>query len=313
MTDLFILYDVVIIGSGPAGYASGIYTSRANLKTLIIEGELAGGQLMTTTTIENYPGFNEITGEELMINMKKQAELNGCLTVANSAVEIKRNMEIFIVKDSLNNEYQSKTIILAMGASAKKLTFEGSDVYWNRGISACAVCDGALPFFRNKQIIVIGGGDTAMEEALYLSKFASRVIILVRSNKLRASGAMITKVKNNSKIEIRYNVEVIKAESNEKNFLSKVFVKNNLSNTIEEINCGGLFFGIGHEPNTGLIKNIVELKSNGYIKKIDDTTKTSVNGIFAAGDITDDKYRQAITAAASGCMAALDCIKYLEN
>lgn len=312
MTDLFMLYDVIIIGSGPAGYSAGIYASRANLKTLIMEGEMPGGQLMTTTTIENYPGFNEITGDELMSNMKKQSEINGCITVAKNAIKINYEKTNFVVVDSSNNNYKSKAIILAMGASAKKLTFTDSDKYWNKGISACAVCDGALPFFRNKEIVVIGGGDTAMEEALYLSKFASRVTILVRSNKLKASNVMITKIKKNDKIEIKYNLEVISAKGNDKNFLNKILVKNNLDNSIHEIECGGLFFGIGHEPNTTLVNNIVELKANGYIKKIDNTTSTSVKGIFAAGDITDDNYRQAITAAGSGCMAALDCIKYLE-
>lgn len=312
MTDLFMLYDVIIIGSGPAGYSAGIYMSRANLKTLIIEGEFPGGQLMTTTSIENYPGFNEITGDELMSNMKKQSEINGCITIANNAIKINCEKTNFVVVDSLNNNYKSKAIILAMGASAKKLTFTNSDKYWNRGISACAVCDGALPFFRNKKIVVIGGGDTAMEEALYLSKFASQVTILVRSNKLKASNAMITKINKNSKIEIKYNLEVISAKGNDKNFLNNILVKNNVDNTVHEIECGGLFFGIGHEPNTTLVNDIVELKENGYIKKIDNTTSTSIKGIFAAGDITDDNYRQAITAAGSGCMAALDCIKYLE-
>jgi thioredoxin reductase (NADPH) len=307
------LYDLIIIGSGPAGYTAGIYASRANLKTLLMEGDMPGGQLTTTTTVENYPGFSSITGEELMTNLKKQAELNGCITMSITGKKIISEQEKFIVVDSSNKEYKTKTIILAMGASAKKLTFSNSDKYWNRGISACAVCDGALPFYKNKKIIVVGGGDTAMEQALYLSKFASKVIILVRSNKLKASNVMIEKIKKNEKIEINYNLEVIEAYGNDKNYLNQITVKNNLTNEISKIDCGGLFFGIGHTPNTSLVSGIVDLTVNGYIKKINDTTITSVKGIFAAGDIIDDNYKQAVTASSSGCMAALDCIKYIQS
>jgi thioredoxin reductase (NADPH) len=316
--------DVIIIGSGPAGYTAGIYTARANLKSLILEGKNPGGQLMTTTTVENFPGFESIDGFELIDRMKTQAEKAGCKTAQLDAIKIEKHMEYFIVTDSTGKTHSTRSIILAMGAYPNKLNFVNSDKYWNRGISSCAVCDGALPMFRKQTIVVVGGGDSAMEEALFLSRFASKVIILVRSDKLKASKAMIKKVETNDKIKIRFNNEVIEAqgtfstrqkpqiESSTDDLLESIIIIDNKTNEKKKIHCAGLFYGIGHTPNTQLVSNIVDLKSNKYIKKISGT-KTSIEGIFTAGDVSDDNYRQAITAAASGCEAAIDCSRYLEN
>jgi|LauGreDrversion4_2_1035121.scaffolds.fasta_scaffold17987_2 thioredoxin reductase (NADPH) len=311
--------DVIIIGSGPAGYTAGIYTARSNLTTLILEGKNPGGQLMTTTTIENFPGFESIDGFELIERMKAQAEKAGCKTTQSNAEKIEKHFDYFIITDSNGKLHKTRSIILAMGAYPNKLEFVNSNKYWNKGISSCAVCDGALPMFRKQTIVVVGGGDSAMEEALFLSRFASKVIILVRSDKLKASKAMIKKVEANDKIKIRYNNEVIEAHgntssnSNDKtdDLLESIIILDNKTNEKKKIHCAGLFYAIGHTPNTQIVADMVELKSNKYIKKISGT-KTSVEGIFTAGDVSDDIYRQAITAAASGCEAAMDCSKYLE-
>ena len=307
--------DVIIIGSGPAGYTAGIYTARANLKSVILEGKNPGGQLMTTTTVENFPGFESIDGFELIDRMKTQAEKAGCKTLQLDAMKIEKHMEYFIVTDSTGKTHSTHSIILAMGAYPNKLNFVNSDKYWNKGISSCAVCDGALPMFRKQTIVVVGGGDSAMEEALFLSRFASKVIILVRSDKLRASKAMIKKVEINDKIKIRYNNEVIEAIGSgdlDNDLLESIIIIDNKTNEKKKIHCAGLFYGIGHTPNTQLVSKIVDLKSNKYIKKLSGS-KTSIEGIFTAGDVSDDNYRQAITAAASGCEAAIDCSRYLEN
>ena len=305
------MYDTIIIGSGPAGYTAGIYSSRANLKTLILEGDIPGGQLTTTTDIENFPGFKSIGGYELMENMKSQSEENGSICLNESATNIEKKDGYFQIKTNKQNIFDSKTIILAMGASAKKMEFKGCDIFWNKGISACAVCDGALPIFRRKTLIVIGGGDSAMEEATFLSRFASKVIILVRSNKLRASKVMINKVLNNKKIEILFNHRIQEAIGDE--LLKKIIVINTETNVSHEIECSGLFYAIGHIPNTDLVKDLVELKENKYVKRQDFSTRTNIPGIFAAGDIIDDVYKQAITASGSGCMASLDALHYIES
>ena len=307
--------DVIIIGSGPAGYTAGIYTARANLKSLILEGKNPGGQLMTTTTVENFPGHESINGYELIDRMKTQAEKAGCKTLQLDAIKIEKHMEYFIVTDSMEKTHSARSIILAMGAYPNKLNFINSDKYWNKGISSCAVCDGALPMFRKQTIVVVGGGDSAMEEALFLSRFASKVVILVRSDKLRASKAMIKKVEANDKIKIRYNNEVIEATGTkdlDNDLLESIIIIDNKTNEKKKIHCAGLFYGIGHTPNTQLVSNIIDLKPNKYIKKISGS-KTSIDGIFTCGDVSDDNYRQAITAAASGCEAAIDCSRYLEN
>jgi thioredoxin reductase (NADPH) len=283
---IFIMnsYDVIIIGSGPAGYTAGIYTARSNLTSLILEGKSPGGQLMTTTTIENFPGFESIDGFELMDRMKIQAIKNGCETKTCNVIKIEKHQGYFVVEDHESSTYKTKSIILAMGAYPNKLNFKNSDKYWNHGISSCAVCDGALPMFRKQTIVVVGGGDSAMEEALFLSKFASKVIILVRSDKLKASKAMVKKVESNDKIKIRFNNEVIEAhginyDNDNKDStvsddtLESIIIIDNKTQEKKKIHCAGLFYAIGHTPNTELVKNMVELKSNKYIKRQDNSTK----------------------------------------
>jgi thioredoxin reductase (NADPH) len=308
---LYDFYDIAIIGSGPAAYTAGIYAGRADFKTLIFEGNMPGGQLMTTTYIENFPGFKSIEGYQLMENMKEQAEENGCKFLGETVKSLTKDNKYFELITDTDDIYLAKSVILAMGATANKMDFLGSDKYWNKGISACAVCDGALPIFRKKTVVVIGGGDSAMEEATFLARFASKVIILVRSNKLRASKAMINKVKSNDKIEIKFNHQIKEALGDD--YLKKIIVNDKENNLNYEIECSGLFYAIGHTPNTEIVKNLVELKENKYIKRQDLSTKTNIAGLFAAGDIMDDTYKQAITAAGSGCMASLDAIHYLEN
>jgi thioredoxin reductase (NADPH) len=308
---LYNFYDIAIIGSGPAAYTAGIYAGRADFKTIIFEGNMPGGQLMTTTYIENFPGFKSIEGYQLMENMKEQSVENGCKCISETIYSLTKNDKYFELITDKDNIYLAKSVILAMGASANKMEFIGSDTFWNKGISACAVCDGALPIFRKKTVVVIGGGDSAMEEATFLARFASKVIILVRSNKLRASKVMVNKVLSNEKIEIKYNHNIKEASGDK--YLKKIIVSNTENNENYEIECSGLFYAIGHTPNTDLVKNLVELKDNKYIKRQDLSTKTNIDGLFAAGDIMDDTYKQAITAAGTGCMASLDAIHYLEN
>jgi thioredoxin reductase (NADPH) len=233
-----------------------------------------------------------------------------------NVINITKESNYFKIKDSNDNNYNCKTIILAMGSNPNKLQFKNADQYWNKGISSCAVCDGPLPMFRNKKVVVVGGGDSAMEEALFLSKFAFKVIILVRSDKLKASKIMINKVLENKKIKIRYNEEVVEAFgdnsglSSNDDFLENIIIHNTKENKRKRIYCAGLFYAIGQSPNVELVKDMVELDKNNYIKKINNSM-TSMEGVFTAGDISDPHYRQAITAAASGCMAAMDTIKYL--
>lgn len=313
-------YNVIIIGSGPAAYTAGIYTARANLNPLILEGEAPGGQLTTTTSIENYPGFSKgIDGYELMQEMREQCINAKCHVQSEYVVKINFQVHPYLVK-TVDKEFYAKSIIIATGAEAKKLKLSNGDKFWGKGISACATCDGPLPFFRNKPIAVVGGGDTACEEALHLSKFGSIIYMFVRGDKMRASKIMQNKVLSNTKINIIYNTEILDAHSNNE-FLEKILIINKVSNEIREINVSGLFYGIGHQPNTAFLDNQLELDNNGYIKTKDQKGNyqqscgvyTNIKGVFAAGDVQDHIYRQAITAAGSGCMAALECERFLES
>jgi thioredoxin reductase (NADPH) len=310
------IIDTIIIGSGPAGYTAGIYCGRSGLDTILFEGLKPGGQMMNTTVIENFPGYDPINGYDLIEMMKNQAIKYKCVMKPLNVINITKESNYFKIKDSNDNNYNCKTIILAMGSNPNKLQFKNADQYWNKGISSCAVCDGPLPMFRNKKVVVVGGGDSAMEEALFLSKFAFKVIILVRSDKLKASKIMINKVLENKKIKIRYNEEVVEAFgdnsglSSNDDFLENIIIHNTKENKRKRIYCAGLFYAIGQSPNVELVKDMVELDKNNYIKKINNSM-TSMEGVFTAGDISDPHYRQAITAAASGCMAAMDTIKYL--
>lgn len=295
------MYDVIIIGSGPAGYTAGIYAIRSGLSVLILEGENWGGQLMTTTTIENYPGFVDgVNGFELMNSMREQCIKQGC-KVVSEIVTTMVSKDIHIVSTT-NTDYTSRSVIIATGAYAKKLDIPGGDTFWNKGISACAVCDGALPMFRNKPIVVVGGGDTACEEASFLSSFGSIVYMLVRGNKMRASEIMQKRVLSNPKITVMFDTHVVEATGD--GMLREI-----VTNT-GKLEVSGLFYAIGHIPNSEPFED-VETDADGYI--ITDNTKTNVVGVFACGDVQDKIYRQAITAAASGCQAAMEAYKYLNH
>ena len=310
--------DVCIIGSGPAAHTAAIYTSRANLRTLLFEGWMAndisaGGQLTTTTTVENFPGFPKgIMGGELCDRFKEQSIEMGTEIIPETVVRIEKvdDNDEFIVQ-STDREVVAKAIIIATGAVAKKLEFPGSDKYWNAGISACAVCDGAAPIFRNKPIAVIGGGDSAMEEALFLTKYASKVYILHRRDEFRASKGMQKRVLEHPKIEVLWNSVV--AEATGDHLLRKIVVKSTVVDESKEVEVNGLFFGIGHEPASAFVKDLVATDDQGYIITTPGETTTNVPGVFAAGDVQDKKWRQAITAAASGCMAALQVEHYLSS
>ena len=302
-----MIYDVIIIGSGPAAYTASIYCMRYLLKTLQLEGTKdIGGQLMKTTNIENFPGFQSISGYELIERMKSQAESLGVETIQREATKIEKKGSRFIVSTS-ESKYVSRSVIISTGSSPRTLNFEGSSEFWQKGISTCAVCDGSLPIFRNKTIIVIGGGDSAAEEALYLSKFASKVYILVRSDRLRMSKLSEKHIKEVKKIKIVYHTEVVKVSG--KITMTSATIINNITNKKKKISAAGIFYAIGHVPNSEFVKDFVDLDEDGYIKAV--RHQTNVEGCFAAGDVIDRTYRQAITAAASGCEASLECIKYL--
>lgn len=304
---------VVIIGSGPAGLTAAIYAARAALQPLLFEGFMTGpgGQLMTTTDVENFPGFPEgIQGPELMALMKKQALRFDASFVMEDVIDIDLSKRPFIVKGS-TTEVEAETIIIATGATAKRLDIPGTrdDEFWQKGVSACAVCDGALPIFRNKDLFVVGGGDSAVEEALFLTHYASHVYVVHRRDQLRASKIMADRLINHPKVTVLWNSVVEKVSGT--TLVSEVSIKNVQTNEIKVYPTSGLFFAVGHEPNTKFLKGQVELLENGYIKVVPDSTRTSVEGVFAAGDVADYHYRQAITAAATGCMAALEAERFL--
>ncbi|XP_061341746.1 thioredoxin reductase NTRB-like [Gastrolobium bilobum] len=313
-----------IIGSGPAAHTAATYAARAELKPILFEGWMAndiapGGQLTTTTDVENFPGFPDgIMGGELMERCRKQSQRFGTeiFTETVSKVDFsKRPFRVFT--DSRTVEAES--VIVATGAVAKRLPFTGSgdgpDGYWNRGISACAVCDGAAPIFRNKPLAVIGGGDSAMEEATFLTKYGSEVYIIHRRDKFRASKIMQNKALSNPKIKVIWNSAVVEAygDGDKKRVLGGLKVKNLVTEEVSDLKVSGLFFAIGHEPATKFLEGQLELDSDGYVVTKPGTTKTSIEGVFAAGDVQDKKYRQAITAAGTGCMAALDAEHYLQG
>ncbi|NNM53314.1 MAG: thioredoxin-disulfide reductase [Spirochaetales bacterium] len=309
--------NILIIGSGPAAHTAAIYTGRANLNPLLFEGFLAGGvaaggQLTTTTEIENFPGFPEgLPGPELMDRMRAQSLRCGARIETETVNSVDLSKRPFAVTTDSGTFY-AKSLILATGATAKRLNLPGEDVYWQRGISACAVCDGALPFFRNRPLVVIGGGDTACEEATYLTKFASMVHLFVRRDVLRASKAMQKRVAENPKIQIHWNTAATEVLGDGKKMTGvRLVTKGNVSEQILE--AGGLFYAIGHVPNTEFLQGQVNLDETGYIKTVPGTAKTNVLGVFAAGDVQDKVYRQAITAAGSGCMAALEAERFLSE
>ncbi|EPS72889.1 thioredoxin reductase, partial [Genlisea aurea] len=307
--------NVVIIGSGPAGYTAAIYAARANLKPVVFEGYrvggVPGGQLMTTTEVENFPGFPDgITGPDLMDRMRRQAERWGAELYQEDVDLIDLQKRPFVVQSS-DRKVKCHSIIYATGAAAKRLGLPREDEFWSRGISACAICDGASPLFKGQVLAVVGGGDTATEEALYLTKYARHVHLLVRSDHLRASKAMQDRVFSNPNVTVHFNTEAIDVVSNSKEQMAGILIRK-LSTSEESIlEVKGLFYGIGHSPNSQLLKGQVKLDSAGYILVEEGSSKTSVEGVFAAGDVQDHEWRQAITAAGSGCIAALSVERYL--
>jgi len=305
---------VVIIGSGPAGYTAAIYAARANLSPVVYEGFFsgpAGGQLMTTTEVENYPGFPEgITGPELMESFRKQAIRFGTTMLQEDVVDVDFSKHPFIVRGK-TNEYEALSVIIATGATANRLEVPGAGdgEFWQRGVTACAVCDGAMPIFRNKDLYVIGGGDSAVEEATFLTKFGSKVYIVHRRDQLRASKIMQERALSHPKIEMVWDSVVLKVSGD--SVVRQVTIKNLKTGEETVRDAGGLFFAVGHTPNTAFLKEQIELHDNGYIKVTPGTSQTSVPLVYAAGDAQDHVYRQAITAAGSGCMAAIEAEREL--
>jgi thioredoxin reductase (NADPH) len=301
--------DVVILGSGPAGYTAALYAARANLHPLVLKGLEAGGQLMLTTEVENYPGFSDgVMGPELMDAMEKQAARFEAEIVAQSATRVDLADRPFGVWAG-DQEWRAKTLILATGASAKWLGVPGEETLRGRGVSACATCDGF--FFRERELVVVGGGDTAMEEATFLTKFASKVTIVHRRDEFRASKIMQERALANPKIEVIWDSVVVEILG--EGAVSGVRLRNVKTDEITEMSTDGVFMAIGHTPNTDLVKGQLELTDAGYIVVEEPTTRTSVSGVFAAGDVTDVIYRQAVTAAGQGCKAAIDAERYLEE
>ncbi|MFQ3583323.1 MAG: thioredoxin-disulfide reductase [Cyanobacteriota bacterium] len=316
MTEQSRVENVVIIGSGPAGFTAAIYAGRANLKPVVFEGfqtgGIPGGQLMTTTEVENFPGFPQgITGPQLMQAMKAQAVRWGAELYTEDVTFVDLSQRPFVVR-SEEREVRTHSLIIATGATAKRLHLPGEATYWNRGMSACAICDGAMPMFKGVELVVIGGGDTACEEATYLTKFGSHVHMLVRGDKMRASKAMQDRVLNNPKITVHWHTEAVDVVGDGLR-LTGVKVRNNQTGEMSELPAGGLFYAIGHKPNTDLFKGQLELDEIGYIVTQPGSVATSVEGVYAAGDVQDHEFRQAITAAGTGCMAAMLAERWLSE
>ncbi len=302
--------NVAIIGSGPAGYTAGIYASRANLEPVLFEGLESGGQLMLTTDVENYPGFVDgIMGPELMQVFKGQAERFGT-EIKTEIIDSIESIDGGFKLRSSKGEYEFKSVIISSGASARWLGVEGEKELQGYGVSACATCDGF--FFKEKEVAVVGGGDSAMEEALFLTKFASKVYVVHRRDEFRASQIMQDRVLNHEKIEVIWNSTVEKI--NGEGAVSSIVLKDTVNSSEKEMDIDGVFVAIGHDPNVGFLNNFVELDEKGYIKTGFTTdTSTSVPGVFAAGDVADSIYRQAVTAAGTGCQAAIDSERWLDH
>jgi len=299
-------FDVVIIGAGPSGYTAGIYCSRAGYDTLILSGILPGGQLVNTTEVENYPGFEKgVMGPDLMIEMRKQTQRMGTTIVDDEVVNVDFRSSPFKILTG-SEEYEGRAVIIATGANPRKLGLEGEQTFAGKGVSYCATCDG--PFFRNQELIVAGGGDSAIEEATFLTKFATKIHIVHRRSELRASKVMQERAFNNEKIKFHWDSKVVDIKGDQK--VQQAIIKNVKTDEETNLDVGGLFVAIGHEPNTRIFKNQIDLDDEGYII-LKNKTQTNIEGIFAAGDVHDRRYRQAVTAAGFGCMAAIDVDKYL--
>lgn len=317
------IHKIIIIGSGPAGYSAGLYAARANLNPLLFTGPQPGGQLITTTSVENYLGLDEKNGFELTELFKNHAVKYGVKLLESKIVAIDRynhseypDKLIYQMTDDKKQTYLTYSIIIATGASAKRLHLPSEEKFWNNGISACAVCDGALPMFRKKVIAVVGGGDSACEEALFLSRFASKVLLVHRGNKLRASFIMQKRVYDTPRIEVILNTKLVDVFGVDDKRLMGMKCMNVVDSTIFDLDISGLFYGIGHTPNTDFLKGSkinINVDDHGYIITEKGSTLTNQPGIFACGDVQDKKYRQAITSAGSGCMSALDASEYLST
>ncbi|MFO0922095.1 MAG: thioredoxin-disulfide reductase [Pirellulales bacterium] len=342
----------IIIGSGPAGWSAAIYASRASIQPLVFEGAMTEenrlrgtlpmGQLAQTTEVENFAGFpsgnlkafiesaiqpdrlmmippveehaHAVTGPELMELMRQQATNFGTRIITDDIVKVDFSKRPFTLTSLENGEFQAETVIIATGARANYLGLPSEEAFKNRGVSACAVCDGALPRFRNKPLIVVGGGDSAVEEASYLSKYASKVLMLVRRGELRASKIMQERAISNPKIELVWHSELDEVLGTDKEGVTAVRILNNQTKSKTEVPASGVFLAIGHTPNTGFLQGQIELTEQGYVKWVKSfRTDTSVEGVFSAGDVSDDNYRQAITSAGTGCMAALDAERFLAH
>jgi len=303
--------NLVIVGSGPAGYTAAIYAARAELKPLIYEGSVtAGGALMNTTEVENFPGFTDgVMGPDLMDSMRKQAKRFGAELITDDIVEMDLAGDIKTLKDGSGNTIKAKAVVLAMGSAYKEIGLENEKRLSGRGVSWCATCDGF--FFRDQEIAVVGGGDSAMEEANFLTKFASKVVLIHRRDSLRASKIMAERAQNNPKIEFLWNTEVTDVLGEQK--VSGLKLRNTVDGSESERDFTGLFVAIGHDPRSELVKGKVDLDAEGYVKVEGRSTRTNVSGVFACGDLVDHTYRQAITAAGSGCQAALDAERFLSH
>ncbi len=305
---------IVIIGSGPSAWTAAIYAARANLEPVVYEGFFSGppgGQLMTTTDVENYPGFPEgISGPDLMEQFKKQAVRFGTTVITDDVMHVQLKDHPFVVKGN-SNCHVTNSLIIATGAMAKRLDIPGTrdGEFWNKGVSACAVCDGAMPIFRNKPLYVIGGGDSAIEEATFLTKFASKVYLVHRRNELRASKIMQERLFKHPKIEVLWDSVVALVDGDD--VVRSITIQNVKTKEKTTHEAAGLFFGVGHTPNTAFLEDQIALHENKYIKVKPGTSQTNVPGVFAAGDVYDFVYRQAVTAAGMGCMAALEAERWL--
>ena len=308
--------NLVIVGSGPAGHTAAIYAGRAELKPILLEGFMAGGtaaggQLTTTTEVENYPGFPEgIGGLDLMDKMRDQSIRYGTRILTETVESVDLSTSPFVVKTA-KEEFRTRSLIIATGATARRLDLPGEDVYWQKGISACAVCDGALPAFRDNPLVVIGGGDSACEESLFLARYGSSISMVHRRDELRASPIMQKRVLEHKKIEVLWDSIPIEAVGQD--FLTGVKIRNVKSNKNTLLPASGLFYAIGHIPNTEFLEGQLKTDETGYLVTQPGTTKTEIPGVFACGDVQDKMYRQAVTAAGSGCMAALDAERFLSE
>ncbi len=302
--------DILIIGSGPAGYTAAIYTSRAGLNTLLYKGDQPGGQLTITSDVENYPGYPDgVMGPEMMVDFEKQAARFGAEIKSGMISSVNFSSGELIAFSDSKEKIIAKSVIISTGASAKWLNLESEQRLNGKGVSACAVCDGF--FFRGQDVAVVGGGDTAAEEALYLSKLTNKVHLVIRRDEMRASVIMQNRIKDNDKIEIHWNSEIKEIKGDES--VEGIDIINNVTKEIKNISLGGVFIAIGHQPNTDIFKEYLKLDEAGYILTKPGSTETNVPGVFATGDAQDKIYRQAVTAAGSGCMGALDAERYISN